>query len=87
MISEPELLTDLILAAVHASKLTRQHLRRRPAMSTIAIGEIVLEPDAHGFADAVADPPFLSDLPPEEGPRRARRGPIRAMSPNQLLRC
>ena len=36
-------------------------------MSTIAIGEIVLEPDAHGFADAVANPPFLFDLPPEKG--------------------
>ena len=36
-------------------------------MSTITTGEIVLEPDAQGFADAVADPPFLSDLPPDKG--------------------
>ena len=36
-------------------------------MSTITTGEIVLEPDAQGFADAVAKPPFLSDLPPEKG--------------------
>ena len=49
-------------------------------MSTIATGEIVLEPDAQGFADAVADPPFLSDLPPEKGrPCSTRSNP--AMSP------
>ena len=46
-------------------------------MSTITTGEIVLEPDAHGFADAVADPPFLSDLPPDKGRSPARRRPIR----------
>ena len=46
-------------------------------MSTIAIGEIVLEPDARGFADAVAKPPFLFRPATREGPRRARRGPIR----------
>src|SRR4051794_37923656 len=36
-------------------------------MSKVAMSAPVLEPAAQAFADATAEPPFLFDLPPEEG--------------------
>ena len=39
--------------------------------------KLVLEPAAQEFADATANPPYLFDLGPGEGPRDGRRGAVR----------
>ena len=39
--------------------------------------DVVLEPAAQEFADATANPPYLFDLGPDEGPRGRRPGPVR----------
>ena len=36
-------------------------------MSKLTTSKVVLEPAAHDFAEATANPPYLFDLPPEEG--------------------
>ncbi len=36
-------------------------------MSQLTTSKVVLEPAAHDFAEATANPPYLFDLPPEEG--------------------